>query len=232
MKKKIKELSGEYKFNFFLRMGLQLYLEICILCLLNIRYFKIGNRYQFFSLVLSTIFLCAWLWFIVWSMWFGCFKFKDYHKKPRIDLPEYQSMFGEYKTDNLPCVLFNSYFMIRRLLYAWIIVFLPSSPILQVFWFIMICIPIFCLHVVMKPYLSQLNNVMMIINELNLIILGSVFYAFVEPKKDQKITDLLGMICIILVVSNILLNMIVLFILKFKQVYLVRKNMISYKINI
>jgi len=73
----------------------------------------------------------------------------------------------------------------------------------------------------MKPYLSQLNNVMMIINEANLISILCIFYAFVELQSNQKIADYYESICLILVMFNISINMTVLFILKLKTVYLV-----------
>jgi len=47
-------------------------------------------------------------------------------------------MFGEYKTQNLPQAMFNTYFMTRRMLYGCIIVFLGPVPILQAFTFMLI----------------------------------------------------------------------------------------------
>jgi len=57
MRKKISEMSKEYKYNFFLRVGLQVYLEVVILSLLNLRYYKIDNGYQIISLIIAIFFL-------------------------------------------------------------------------------------------------------------------------------------------------------------------------------
>ena len=52
LKRKVKSMSKEYK-STFLRMGIELYLELTILSLLNIRYLKYENEYQLASLVIS-----------------------------------------------------------------------------------------------------------------------------------------------------------------------------------
>ena len=52
VKKKVNKMSKEYK-STFLRMGIELYLEIAILSLLNIRYLKYENLYQIASLAIS-----------------------------------------------------------------------------------------------------------------------------------------------------------------------------------
>ena len=49
IRKKVKELSLEYKFNFFLRVGIELYLEVTVLSLLNIRYPKFEKISQCIS---------------------------------------------------------------------------------------------------------------------------------------------------------------------------------------
>ena len=101
-------------------------------------------------------------------------------------------MFGEYKTTNLPQAMFNTYFMMRRTLYAVIIVFLGAYPVMQAFTFMIICIPILAYHLVMNPYLDTVNNVVMNINESSIMICGVFFYFFSDPEIDQDILKLLG----------------------------------------
>jgi len=56
-KNKIKDMSSEYKYNFFLRMGIELFLEVFVLSLLNLRYATYGNFYQVASTALSGFFI-------------------------------------------------------------------------------------------------------------------------------------------------------------------------------
>ena len=137
-------------------------------------------------------------------------------------MEEYDSMFGAYKTDTLPTMLFNSYFMMRRIAYACIIVFMKDFPLMQAFSFVMICIPIFSLNVVMKPYLQQIENVIMIINEATLLVVGSAFFFFSEPSEDQDLMKKLGFMIIGLLILVITFNILVLMILKIKLIYRVR----------
>jgi len=56
-KKKIREISYEFKFNFFLRIAIELFLEVFILSLLNVKYLKINNFYQILSIITSMVLL-------------------------------------------------------------------------------------------------------------------------------------------------------------------------------
>ena len=135
-----------------------------------------------------------------------------------MDKTGYESMFGEYSPKNIHTLLFNSYFMGRRIVYALIIVFLPDYPVAQVFCFLMICIPIFCLHVVLNPYLSIIYNIIMNINEAMFLVIGSAFFAFAEPSNNQEKVDLLGSVVMMIIMTVISLNIFVLTYMKIKLV--------------
>jgi len=120
-----------------------------------------------------------------------------------MDKAGYESMFGEYSPKNIHTLLFNSYFMGRRMIYALIIVFLPDYPIAQVFCFLMMCIPIFCIHVVLNPYISRINNIIMNINEGMFLVIGSAFFAFAEPSVNQNQTDKIGSVVIVIIMTII-----------------------------
>ena len=214
-RKKVKEMSQEYKFNFFLRLALEIYLEVTILSMLNLKYPKFTNFWQIFSFLISGIFLTVLTVFFVWTLQFSCKNFLIYQHRRRIDIPEVQSMFGQYKTDNLPQAMFNTYFMTRRLLYACIIIFLPDYPIAQAFFFMIVFIPIFSYHVVMNPYIDVIDNVMMDINETSFMIIGVFFFMFAEPITDDNKSMALGWTVVGLIIEVIMLNIIVLWILKF-----------------
>jgi cysteine-rich repeat protein len=213
-KKKIQETSQEYKFNFILRIFLQLYLETAVLSFLNLRFMENGNFWQVLSTITSLCAVVFLLIFFGWSILFSCKNFKNFREKERVDVREVESMFGQYKTKNLPQALFNSFFMLRRLLYVCIIIFLPSAPILQAFCFWVICLPILAYHLVMNPYLLTVNNVMMNINELNLVMWGAFFFVFAEPKKDQKALEAMGWVVVGIIVTTIIANVVLLWTLK------------------
>ena len=129
-------------------------------------------------------------------------------------MPEYESMFGEYRTKYLPQMMFNSYFMMRRIAYSAILVFGDKYPIMQAFAFSIICAPVLAYQIVMHPYLSNVVNAMMIINESLLIVLGAFLFIFAEPNNNSNRQEILGWAGIGVIVLTIAINIVVIWILK------------------
>jgi hypothetical protein len=153
----------------------------------------------------------------VWALKFSITNFEKYKEKDKIDIDEVESMFGQYKTKYFPQAMFNTYFMTRRVLYACIIVFLASYPILQAFSFMVICLPILAFHLVMNPYHETIINAMMNINETSLVAWGVFFFMFAEPDTNINRLLLLGWTVIGIILAVILMNILVLWFLKIKM---------------
>ena len=221
-KRKIKELSYEYKFNFFLRVGNQIYLESSILALLNIRYWVFQNIWQILSFILSIFSIFLLIAYLIWVTKEGWRNYIRFRNKVKVDIPEYESLFGEYKTQNMPQFLFNTYFMLRRLLYACIIIFLVDFPQLQAFFFLIICLPVLAYHLVMNPYRTVPTNFIMNLNELSFVVIGSIFFAFIEPTSDSQRKNILGWIVIAIILSVTMINISVIWVLK---ILLIRKEL-------
>ena len=185
-------MSFEYKFNFFLRVTLQIYLETSILGMLNIANPMFDNLPQVWSFLTSIVLIDVLLFFLFWGTRFSLKNFKHFRDKERVDIPEYESMFGEYKTKNIPQALFNSFFMLRRLLYACIIIFLEKYPMMQAFTFTWICLPILAYQIVMNPYLDKIINIVMNINEISFVVIGIFFFNFGEPNNNADELNILG----------------------------------------
>ena len=129
-------------------------------------------------------------------------------------MPEYESMFGEYRTKYLPQMMFNSYFMMRRIAYSATLVFGEKYPIMQAFVFCIICVPILAYQIVMHPYLSNTINAMMIINESFLIVQGAFLFIFAEPSNNSNRQEILGWAAIGSLALVIAINIIVIWIIK------------------
>ena len=207
-------MSLEYRFNFFLRLALEIFLETGILCLLNVRYMKHNNGWQIYSTIASILCILGLTAFFAWSLRYVCENYEDFRRAGRVCAPEVESMFGCYKIENMPQILFNTFFMLRRTLYACIIIFMVDYPIMQAFFFMVICLPILAYHLVMNPYIEKVNNCLMDINEGALVVIGVFFFKFAEPETDQNLQLLLGWIVIGIIFSLIFLNIIILWTLK------------------
>ena len=109
--------------------------------------------------------------------------------------------------------------MTRRILYAWIIVFLIDFPIFQAFTFMLIWLPILAYHIIMNPYISKINNIVMNINEFSFVFIGTTFYVFSEPMSNTSQQTILGWVDIGIIMSVWIFNFIVLWSLKIIMTY-------------
>ena len=129
---------------------------------------------------------------------------------------------------NATQIFFNSIFMIRRLLYGFIIIFLIDFPLVQAFLFVMIWIPVFCIHVVSNPFKDIKVNVLMNLNEASFLVIGWWFFIFSKApknKEESQSNDKLGWLILGIVVFIILLNLISLWIFR---IYTILKALKEY----
>lgn len=187
---KIRQLSLEYKYNFFVRLLLEVYLEVWVLSLLNLRYYKFETAFQGFSFAFSFAMITIWGWAIIWISLF----LKKNHKKLKEGgleeiAAEFIILFEDYK-QKLVGLIFNVIFFCRRILYAIAIIFLIDYPEVQSVAFLILMAFVAIYHIVAKPYKSTSINAFSIFNEWMLCALGAVNFTFIEPiaDKDKNLT--------------------------------------------
>lgn len=61
---KLKDQSRDFKYNFFIRMVLEIFLQVCIIALLNIRFAVFVNKTHVFSFLFSVGLVIAMLIFM------------------------------------------------------------------------------------------------------------------------------------------------------------------------
>lgn len=125
-------------------------------------------------------------------------------------------MYYEYKSTHLWYLHYHWFFMIRRLWYAWVIVFLKSDSLLQNCGWVLCMFTIFSYQAIFRPYRTQIYNVIMLINETWLVVITVMFYAYVKPNPDTTQSESIGWAIIIIIISDVILNMVVLWYLKIR----------------
>lgn len=193
---KIRQLSLEYKYNFFVRLLLEVYLEVWVLSLLNLRYYKFETAFQGFSFAFSFAMITIWVWAIIWISLF----LKKNHKKLKEGgleeiAAEFIILFEDYK-QKLMGLIFNVIFFCRRILYAMTIIFLIDYPELQSVAFLILMAFVAIYHIVAKPYKSTSINAFSIFNEWMLWALGAVNFTFIKPIADKDKSLTIGWILI------------------------------------
>ena len=125
-------------------------------------------------------------------------------------------------------LFYNTIFLIRRLLYAIVLVFLSNWPIVQCISIGIIFIPVAAYHVILRPYSSKGINIMMCLNELTLVICAGSFFFFIKPAESRN-PSIVGWLVLFLIAFVMLLNFTYIWIEAIINVYLTCKNKLKKK---
>ena len=127
----------QYRYSFFLRYGIQNYLDFCIACLLALLSMEFGDYDEKINCILAFISIVIDKQIGLIAVPLSCFiAVKRNQGKIHANVEEYKSLFGtlfyEFNTDeDLATSYFYTFFFIRRLLYACILFGFGSYPIVQ-----------------------------------------------------------------------------------------------------
>ena len=193
---KIKSMSTEYKYNFFIRLGIEVFLEWWVLTLLDIRYCKVDVASQIISFSLAIVFFIGCLYLLFYT---AIFLKRNYRKMNEEGLEETASevivLFEEYKMKK-SAISFNIIFFIRRLLYAMTIIFGYKYNMPQAIAFLILMASVFLYTVIVRPYKMSIINFFMVFNEGALMVLGIMNFLFINPITSEQKNVILGWICI------------------------------------
>ena len=207
-------MSSEYKYNFFIRLGIEVYLEWWVLTLLNIRYLKVSIASQIVSLILAGVFFIGCLYLLFYTV---MFLKKNYTKMKEDGLeetaPEVIVLFEEYKMNKFS-ICFNVIFLARRLLYAMTIIFGYKYSIPQAISFIVLMASVFLYTAIVRPYKMSIINCFMTFNEGALMVLGIWNFLFINPIASEQKNTIYGWTCIGIIMGeylNLMIGVILLF---------------------
>jgi len=105
--------------------------------------------------------------------------------------------------------LFNSYFLVRRLFYAAVLLFLHDQPILQATALTCTSIWMMCCLLTFQPYSSEVMNKMEFINEVFVLVLSYAVYLFSDLVPDVRLRAQIGYYYCYTIMLNLLVNVAV-----------------------
>jgi hypothetical protein len=109
---------------------------------------------------------------------------------------------------------YHTFFLIRRLAYAGVIIWFKNIPFYQnwgcVIWFI----SIFSYQIIFKSFRRDVYNVIMTINETTLVVISWLFYFYVSIDTDTQKIATIGWVILFMIVAVVVLNIWVLWTLK------------------
>lgn len=214
----MRSLSKEYKYNFFIRIILESYLECWVLSLLNIRYPKFESISQILSVGIACLLIAGCLFMAVWTLIFLKRKYSDIKKGLLEDVAgTVIVLFEDYKLTKWS-LLFNVFFFFRRFIYAAIIIFAVDYLLIQAIFFVTLMAILFLYTAIVRPFKLKVISFFMIFNEGVLVALGISNFLFLKPITSKSKDFMLGWVCIAVIIGAICLNLLYLIFVQIKSI--------------
>ena len=212
-------LLSEYKYNFWYRTGLTLFLSLQFQTLSNWADFRTGNIYGWISGVLSVIanLLLTGLIPFIFFLWLTN-KRKILEQESGFMKSSY-CLFFEYKPKQLMCKLFSLIFLLRRWVYMLGIIFLREHPLPQVVLLITIVLLQVGYQLIWRPFKVRANNLMMTVNEVFLLVCACIFFKFLESPIEMTTHQVLGYTVISLIVLMMVLTLLYIWISRLLEIF-------------
>ncbi|CAI2386702.1 unnamed protein product [Moneuplotes crassus] len=210
----ISRMIKDYKYEFFLRFGIQMYLDACVLSMLDLSEGSFENWMQICSFIISIIILACCL--------YGCYKLLVFiiklsmqiHRHPG-EVPQgFEVLYTFFKPRSKIYLLYYPFFMIRRLAFAIALITMNHYPFIQCSVVVVSFFSMMLLHVIFRPYKSWVCNAVTCINEIILFCTAVSFYIFHTTEYPAKLMSEVGWMLIGCVFFLVIFNILVLLTIK------------------
>jgi hypothetical protein len=163
------------KWNSFLRLYIEMYLDISFSAMLSLSYYTLGSSEEVAEFILSIIFL---LLTFATPFFLLHFLLKYYEQlNSNSFYSRFSSLYEGLKITDIS-LLFNVIFLSRRFLYSYILIYLASSPHIQIILSSLTSLVTFCYVLLQRPYIFYREYIFDIIGEGCTFLAISLVYAF------------------------------------------------------
>jgi hypothetical protein len=205
------------EWNSFLRFYIEIYLEISFSAMLNLSYYSLDSIEELAEFILSIFFI--FINFI--SPFFLLHFLLKYSEKLDSEnvRSRFNSLYDGLKLSDTSLV-FNVIFLSRRFLYSFILIYLASSPHIQIILSSLTSLGTFYYILFQRPYISNKEYIFEIISEGCFLLAISLVYAFTF-QLDERVSDYLDQVLVVLLylsfATRLMVSMIELMIKVFKK---------------
>ncbi|CAI2382812.1 unnamed protein product [Moneuplotes crassus] len=205
----IKKIDKSIRYESFTRFVVELILNLSVACWINIWYGSVSNTEEILAFVVSSVTLLGMFLLTVYGIYYPVYHFDDIKMNP-VTHERHCLFFVDFKKQKVKQLLYFGFFMIRRMLFAFVIVCMKEDPKKQ----LVLCMFMFTWQlyycVLEKPYVSQINNVLNVCNECILVLFTCLLYLFIETSDSNAITRI-GWACIGVIIVFFLMNWFIIF---------------------
>ena len=110
-------------------------------------------------------------------------------------------------------LMYNFIFVMRRLLYAIVVIFFGRWRLMQCICLVFLTVPIAFYHIIFRPFKDWKMNLMMSINEMVLIANAVCFFIYLVPRNELW-SDIVAWVLLALIFLDIVANIVFVFALK------------------
>ncbi len=202
----------------FLRMFLEGYMEYAITSLMNVYkvrqlikiiifQLKWDSRSEIFSSVFSLV-IFVWIFLLPILL---CFLLKKNFSKlsDQKIIDTFGSTYYDLRQDSKIALMYNVFYMLRRLFFSFLIFVLKSYPYLQIQLLSIHCIPLIMYTFLCNPFNNSTITRLEIFNELSILLSSYHLFAFTPLVDSPSVQYHLGWSLIGVITLNIAVNMLV-----------------------
>ncbi|CAI2361767.1 unnamed protein product [Moneuplotes crassus] len=213
--KKIKKMDSALRYESCTRLIVEMSMNLSVSIMINIFYGKAEGAIGISSYIFALCLLCFMILVAIYATAFPAYYYSAIKIYPE-KFERHCFLFSEFKTSKPECLQYYSYFVIRRMLLAGVIVCLRQTNLLQLICVVVLFYSVCKYQLIYKPYKCQATNFLCCVNEIFLLVLSLIFFAFKSPG-DPNTIQLFGFIASGCLIVFFLINWAVIFPLKIKD---------------
>ena len=188
----IKRMDKSLRYESTSRFIIEISMTLCISALINIFYGDLGGALNLVSMILSISILIIMAFMLFYTIYIPLVYFHEI--KTHCELVERHCLlFLDFRTKHKKCLLYYSYFIVRRLGIACVVVLFKEYTHLQLVFLTMWFFWMTKYLLIYKPFKSQVSNFLNCINEIFLLIFSLCLYPLKSPENAKRI-ELFGYI--------------------------------------
>ncbi|CAI2358753.1 unnamed protein product [Moneuplotes crassus] len=202
--KKITKVDKSLRYESSTRFIVEISMNLSVSIMLNVFYGSKGGLFETLSLIFAILLFClltfVFLYATIWPL--------VYFKQLQVYPDRYERhcfLFLEFKTQHIKCVLFYSYFTLRRVLIAVVVIGMQNFVRIQIICLTLLFFWVAKYQVIYKPFKSEASNFLNSANEIFLVIFCLALLNFMSPNDANKL-ELFGFTCIGMIAIFFIIN--------------------------
>jgi len=205
----IGNLVQDMKWSTFIRLIIESYIDTMVAIFMQLKFGNYQDQHHYYSITLSVILLVQFTLLIGVIVWMS-FSKRDKISEKGTFFKVWGSLFEEFVTSSVLSLEFYALFLLRRLGFSALIVFLPEHGLLQAIFAASLSLIILSYMIIIKPYLVRGDGIVNTFTEAAVTVTFCFFPFFkvyessLSPPSTAR--DVLGYVLIVLVVGIVILN--------------------------